>query len=538
MLRRTPRIAIPALAVALLLPAGAIAQDPDTFTVTILHTNDTHAHHEPNAAGDGGAARQAAVVNQIRAEGGNVVLLDAGDRFTGTLFHQQYRGQDSVQIMNAIGYDAMTLGNHEFDDGDQVLADFIDGVHFPVVNANIDVTGSAILDGKVKPTAILEVGGEQIGIIGLTTADTPTISSPGKGLVFDADYAAVTQKAVDDLTAQGVDKIVLVTHIGLDKDKEVAAATRGVDLIVGGHSHSLLSNAYQASVAEYPVVVNDLDGAPVSIVQAGEYDQYLGRIDVTFDAAGVVTDAAGDTILLSRFITPDPTVDGIVKTLAAPIEELKQTPVGESAVFLVGDRAVCRVQECNLGNFVTDAMRAATGAQIAITNGGGIRSNVPVGAETPADVTLPAPITVTLGDVLTVFPFGNLVSTFKLTGANVIASLENGVSLVEEGSGRFPQVSGIHYTWDGSKPAGSRIVSVEVVAEDGTTSPIDPAAIYTIVSNDFMRKGGDGYEAFATNAIDPYDFGKPLDQVLQEAIKAGSPIAPMVEGRITRVDAP
>ena len=207
-------------------------------------------------------------------------------------------------------------------------------------------------------------------------------------------------------------------------------------------------------------------------------------------------------------------------------------------MFLVGDRAVCRVQECNLGNFVTDAMRAETGAQIAITNGGGIRSNVPVGVETPADIALSAPMTVTLGDVLTVFPFGNLVSEFQLTGADVVAALENGVSLVEEGAGRFPQVSGIRYTWDGSKPAGERIVSVEVLGEDGTYTPIDPADTYSLASNDFMRRGGDGYEVFATNAIDPYDFGKPLDQVLQEYIAANSPIAPAVEGRITRVDAP
>jgi 5'-nucleotidase len=160
-----------------------------------------------------------------------------------------------------------------------------------------------------------------------------------------------------------------------------------------------------------------------------------------------------------------------------------------------------------------------------------------VGAETPEDLALDAPMTVTLGDVLTVFPFGNLVSTFSLTGADVVAALENGVSQVEEGAGRFPQVSGIRYTWDGSKPAGERIVSVEVVAEDGTATPIDPAATYTLVSNDFMRRGGDGYEVFATNAIDPYDFGKPLDQVLQEYIQANTPIAPAIEGRITRVDA-
>lgn len=529
------KISFLVIVLSLLLSGAALAQD-ESFSLTILHTNDTHSHHEPNNSGDGGAARQAAVVTQIRSEVENVLLLDGGDRFTGTLFHQQYRGQDSVQIMNAIGYDGMTLGNHEFDDGDQTLADFVDGVEFPVVTANVDFSESPVLAGKIPPYAILDVNGQQIGIIGLVTPDTPVISSPGQELVFDSDLVAVTQAMVDALTAEGVNKIVLVTHIGLDNDKIVAAGTHGVDIIVGGHSHTLLGNAYVASVAEYPVVIDDAEGAPVYIVQAGEYDTYLGRLNVTFDADGVVTAAAGDTIFLSHYITPDAEVEGIIDTLAAPIEELKQTPVGESSVFLVGDRAICRVAECNLGNLITDAMRAETGSQIAITNGGGIRSNVPVGDPTPEDLALAEPMQVTLGDVLTVFPFGNLVSTFELSGADVVAALENGVSQVEAGAGRFPQVSGIHFSWDGSKEAGSRIVSVEVMGEDGSYAPIDPAATYTLASNDFMRRGGDGYTVFNDNAISPYDFGKPLDQVMADYIATNSPIAPAVEGRITRVD--
>ncbi|MEP7292675.1 MAG: 5'-nucleotidase C-terminal domain-containing protein, partial [Chloroflexota bacterium] len=302
--------------------------------------------------------------------------------------------------------------------------------------------------------------------------------------------------------------------------------------------HTLLGNAYVAAVAEYPVVVNNLDGNPVYIVQAGEYEQYLGRLDVSFNADGVVTAAAGDTILLSRYITPDETVAGIVSDLAEPIEALRQTTVGESGVFLVGDRAVCRVEECNLGNLITDAMRAETGAQIAIENGGGIRSNVPVGSATPEDVALTEPMSLTLGDVLTVLPFGNLTATFELTGADVIAALENGVSQVENVAGRFPQVSGIRYSWDGSLESGSRIVSVEVLGGDGTYSPLDPAATYSVASNDFMRRGGDGYIIFETNSMNAYDFGKPLDQVLAEYITANSPVAPGVEGRVTRVDTP
>lgn len=151
---------------------------------------------------------------------------------------------------------------------------------------------------------------------------------------------------------------------------------------------------------------------------------------------------------------------------------------------------------------------------------------------------LPSPLTVTLGDVLTVLPFGNLVATVDLTGADVIAALENGVSQVENGAGRFPQVSGIRYSWDGSKEAGQRIVSVEVMGEDGSYSAIDPEAVYTVATNDFMRRGGDGYSTFVDNAISFYDFGSPLDVVLADYIKANSPISPTVEGRITRIDTP
>src|SRR5690606_36400575 len=158
---------------------GIAAQDDETFALTILHTNDTHSHHEPNSAGDGGVARQATVVDQIRSEVESVLLLDGGDRFTGTLFHQQYRGEDSIQIMNALGYDAMTLGNHEFDDGDEVLAAFIDGLEFPVVTTNVDFSESEILAGKVQPYIILDVNGDQIAIIGLVTPDTRFLSSPG-----------------------------------------------------------------------------------------------------------------------------------------------------------------------------------------------------------------------------------------------------------------------------------------------------------------------------------------------------------------------
>lgn len=511
-----------------LLGTGAwtLAQEAEPIALTIMHTNDVHAHHEPNSNGDGGAARQATVVSQIRAEGGNTLLLDGGDRFTGTLFHVQYLGMDSAQIMNAIGYDAMTLGNHEFDNGDVVLAAFIDALEFPVVTANVDFSQSADLAGKVQPYVMLDVAGEQVGIIGLVVPETEILSSPGPDLVFRYDLDTVAQSMVDELTAMGVNKIILLTHIGYAADVEVAQAVSGVDVVVGGHTNTFLSNVYAGAIGEYPTVLESASGEPVLVVQASTATLYLGRLDVEFDENGVLSNWGGDAILLSRYISPDPAISDLVAGLAEPLEALRTQPVGESAVFLVGDRRFCRVEECNLGNLITDAMRAETGAAIAITNGGGIRADIDEG-------------TVTVGEVLEVLPFGNLVSTFDMAGADIVAALENGVSQIqlspeglimrEGAAGRFPQVSGISFTFDPTKDAGSRIV--EVLLDNGEA--LDPEATYSVVSNDFMRRGGDAYEILATDAIAPYDFGKPLDQVLMDYIEANQPIAPEVEGRIT-----
>lgn len=523
-----------------LFSSVAFAQD-EVFKLTIMHTNDVHGAYGPydaklDGVTDGGAAREMTVINQIRAEGGNSILLDGGDRFTGTLFHQQWRGEEASQIMNAMKYDVMTVGNHEFDDGDDTLVKFVDSLKFPIVTS--DVTFGDNLKDKIKPYTILEVGGQKIGVIGLTPPDTAILSSPGPDVKFNADLAGIVQPLVDDLTTQGVNKIILLSHIGLVVDQDIATKLSGVDVIVGGHSHSLLSNTYTGAEGTYPVVAKDKDGKNVYIVQAGSSLKYMGRLNVQWDKDGVVTSASGDTILLSRYIAPDPDMLKIVNDLRVPISELTKQVIGETNVFLVGDRKICRSQECNLGNLITDAMRAYSKAQIAITNGGGIRSNVPVGVEIPADLKLAEVLKVTQGDVLTVLPFGNLVSTFELKGSDVVAALENGVSQVESGAGRFPQVSGIRFSWDGSKEAGKRIVSVEVLGADGSYSAIDPNATYSLVSNDFMRRGGDGYSVFKDNSTNAYDGGSPLDVVLGDYIKANSPINPEVEGRITRVDTP
>lgn len=532
-----------AIALTSMVFGVASAQD-DSFTLTIMHTNDQHSHHQPNANGDGGVARLATVLQQIKAESENFLLVDAGDRFTGTLFHQQYRGQDQVQIMNTLGYDVMTLGNHEFDDGDDVLASFISGLDFPVVSANISVAEDGPLAGLFTHWTVLDVNGENIGFVGLTTYEADILSSPGEGTTFSQDYATLVNAATAEMADQGVNKIVLITHIGYTFDIALAPELIGVDIIVGGHSHTLLSDAYTAGEAPYPYEATSATGEPIYIAQAGGGSSvYVGVMDVTFDAAGVITKFSGDTIMLSRFITPDPVVEAIVDALNEPLDELRNTVIGQSSVFLVGDRSVCRAQECNLGDLLADAMRADTNARIAIINGGGLRSSIP-DAQTPADtLTLAQPHDVTLGEVLTVLPFGNLIATFDLTGTDVMAAIESGLSTLgtDLGTGRFPQVSGLRYTFDVTQPAGSRVLSLEVEVEDGTFAPIDADEVYSVVSNDFMRGGGDGYSVFAENAINPYDFGRPLDQILADYIIAASQregtISSELDGRITAVGA-
>jgi 5'-nucleotidase len=454
-------------------------------------------------------------------------LVDAGDQFQGTLFYNQYKGGEAQEMMNLLGYQAMAVGNHEFDDGPGTLGSFINGAQFPVLSANIDASAEPELAGKIQPSTVIEVGGEKIGLVGYTTEDTPILSSPGPQVKFNNIEASV-QAAVDDLQSQGINKIIALSHAGFARDRLVASAVEGLDVIVAGHTNTYLSNTDPEAEGPYPAVVNGPEGDPVLLVSDFTWGKYLGRLDVTFDSSGLATNYSGNPIVMDSSIAQDPTVQARVEALAAPLEELTAQVVGSAAVTLDGERDNCRFAECTMGNLITDAMlwkMQSAGPQIAIENGGGIRASIEAGE-------------VTLGDVLTVLPFGNLIATFDLSGAELVQALENGVSRAEnpenEGTGRFPQVAGLRYSWNPDQPAGSRIVSVEVRNADGSYTPVDPAATYKVVSNDFMRNGGDGYEAFV-NARNVYDSGPSLDQAVQEYIAAFSPVSPQLEGRISRV---
>ena len=523
---------------AITLSAGAALAD---YELNILHINDFHSRIESINKSDstcsaaeegknecfGGAARLLTAINQTRdalkAEGKNVLLLNAGDNFQGSLFYTTYKGTVEAEMLNAMKFDAMTVGNHEFDDSEDGLAGFLDKVQFPVVTANVVATAASKIGDRVKPSIVLEVGGQKIGIVGAVANDTAELATPGPNITIAEDVAKISEQ-VQKLKQEGIDKIIALTHVGYPRDLEFIAKIPDVDVVVGGHSHTLLSNTDQKAEGPYPTLVDNPGGYKVPVVQAGQYSKYLGDLKVVFDDSGVVKESKGDPILIDSAFKPDEATLKRIDELKAPIEALKTKVVGSSEGPIEGDRKVCRVKECSMGNLVADATLARVkdqGVTIAFANSGGLRSSIDGGD-------------VSMGEVLTVLPFQNTVATFQLKGEDIRTALENGVSQIDDGAGRFMQVSGMKYSFDRSKPAGSRIVSVEVKEGDAFV-PLDPAKTYIVAANNYVRTGGDGFKVFAEKAINAYDFGPNLEEAVAAFITANSPYKPYTDGRIAEV---
>ncbi|WP_299777929.1 bifunctional metallophosphatase/5'-nucleotidase [uncultured Roseobacter sp.] len=507
---------------ALALTSGMASAE---YSLTILHTNDFHARFEPISKYDsgcsveddaegkcfGGSARLVTAIEEARARSNNAILVDGGDQFQGTLFYTYYKGALAAEMMNKMGYDAMTVGNHEFDDGPEVLRGFMDAVNFPVLMSNADVSAEPLLADILAKSTVIERGGERLGLIGLTPEDTDELASPGDNITFSDPVAAV-QGEVDRLTADGVNKIIVLSHSGYGVDQRVAAETTGVDVIVGGHSNSLLSNTSDRADGPYPTMVGE-----TAIVQAYAYGKFLGELNLTFDDAGNITEAKGEPLLIDASVNKDSATADRIAEAAKPLEEIRNKVVAETASEIIGVREDCRARECAMGNLIADAMLDRVkdqGVEIAIQNGGGIRASIDAGK-------------VTMGEVLTVLPFQNTLSTFDVTGAKIIEALENGVSQHEEGAGRFPQVAGMSFAFDVAQPAGSRISDVMV-----GDAPIDPDKVYSVVSNNYVRNGGDGYAMFK-DAQNAYDFGPDLADVTAEFLAASGPYTPYTDGRIT-----
>ncbi|MFB5086037.1 5'-nucleotidase C-terminal domain-containing protein [Psychrobacillus sp. PGGUH221] len=517
-----------------------------TFELSLMHTNDTHAKVET-------ATKRITAIKEFRKQKPNALLIDAGDVFSGTLYFNEYKGQADLEFMNLAGYDLMTFGNHEFDlgstpEGHQALADFIKGAKFSFVSANVDFSAddkfrglfSDLISSKPKDREIYngivkEINGQKVGFFGLTTAETKGLSSPGK--VTFSNYMEEAEKAVKAFEKMGVNKIVAVTHIGYDDNPEVdndlslAAHVDGIDVIIGGHSHTKL---------DAPVII-DKDEKGVAkdktiIVQASSQGDYLGTLNIEFDKKGKIVGQDGKLIEVGK-LAEDPEAKTILGKYKPRVDEIAKTEIGVSTDVVLenprtnGDntKPSVRKNETILGNLIADGMLAKAKSInpkviMAFQNGGGIRSEIGVG-----------PITV--GEVITVLPFGNTLSTMEITGAELKQAFETSFGVYPLENGGFLHVAGAKVEFDSSKPKGERVVSISYEKGKGEYVEIQDNETYTVATNYFTAQGGDNYTVFKKL----YDAGKVNDLGLsdwenfREHLKSLEKIPTKIEGRIVDI---
>ncbi|PKM55758.1 MAG: multifunctional 2',3'-cyclic-nucleotide 2'-phosphodiesterase/5'-nucleotidase/3'-nucleotidase [Firmicutes bacterium HGW-Firmicutes-5] len=470
--------------------------------ITVFHVNDVHSRVvEYN---NFGFAKIATVVNEARTAGDNVLLLDAGDSFHGQTFATISKGASIARLMNLMKFDALTTGNHDFNYGQARLLELQAETDFPLLAANvIKADNSMLLDDYV----IKEFEGVKVAIFGLATPETTYKTHPDnvEGLTFE-DPTVTAQRMVDLLTPMA-DIIVCLGHIGnqgMYTSEAIATAVDGIDLFVDAHSHSIYGEGSG-------MVVND-----TLIVQTNDYGKNLGKVTLSYMDGTVTSSATLLTTEDAASIVPDPDVLALMETVNAENEVITSAVVGTTTIDLQGERSFVRTGETNLGNLIAEAMLDASGADLAITNGGGIRASIPTGD-------------VTQGDIISVLPFGNYVITKSVMGSDIRSILEVGISDYPTEKGAFPHIAGMTIKFDSNLPVGSKLTEVMIGDE-----LLDDTKMYVLATNDFLGAGGDEYTALANYPI----LGEfaALDEVLVTYMKENGTEKATVTGRIAAVE--
>lgn len=508
-----------ALSLALLLSLAVPVCAAETTTSTtkdltghivILHTNDVHG-------GIAGYAKLAAVKESYTASGAYTLLVDAGDYIQGDPTVSASQGKTAIELMNSTGYDAATVGNHEFDYGYANLKTISAQANFPILAANVQYNGATAFDSHTIFTA---ANGKKIGVFGLETPETATKAHPAKiqGVTFvgGQDMMKLAQTEVDTLKAAGCDYVICLGHLGIDAEStgnrsiDVLNAVTGIDVFIDGHSHSTLDQIKAATNGTGKV-------GNAYLTSTGTKLANVGVVDIAPDGTITTSNVPLDTLTAENADTA-----AVIQRIQQQIDADYGAFFAQSEVQLNGEKAQVRTGETNLGDLITDAMLWQAGTlgekvDAAISNGGGIRASLSVGGLTKKDIN-------------TVLPFGNTLYLVKLTGAQLLEALEASTCSLPESIGAFPQVSGIEYTvntgakfsstenYPGStygKPNAVNRVTIQSVGG----AAFDPAETYTIVTNDFLGAGGDTYYTFKSSPVG-YDTGVPLDEVLMDYITA------------------
>ncbi|XP_066597555.1 protein 5NUC-like isoform X2 [Prorops nasuta] len=528
----------------------------EDFTIRIVHTNDMHSRFDEtsrlstacspqdseNKKCYGGFARIATLVRQARKSTTPSLFLNAGDTYQGTIWYNIYKWQVVARLLNILAPSAISLGNHEFDDGVKGLVPFINNASFPVLTCNLDLSKEPTLaNTKLANSTVLMVKGKKIGVIGYLTPETKIVSMAGE-VNFKDEVECIREEA-KRLKASGVEILIALGHSGFETDQRIAREVEDIDLVIGGHTNTFLYTGKQPDVEVpeglYPFEVTQPSGRKTYVVQAYAYTKYLGNFEVGFDDKGEVTRIQGNPILVDGSVEQAKDVLEVLDEMRSKLKNDTETIVGKTHVLIDGDSKSCRRQECNMGNLITDAIidynanqyvikDGWTDAPIALQNSGSIR----------ASITRNNKDMITKADVLGTLPFGNIVYKVKMTGKQLLEVLEWGVRSLDLAStanlnGAFLQVSGLQVVYDTTKPTNSRVVSVQVQCANCTIpsySPLNITKIYTVLLNDFMHNGGDGYQMLKN--LNGTSLAIETAEVLVEYLKKYSPVHPGVEWRI------
>uniref|UniRef100_T1DI12 Apyrase n=1 Tax=Psorophora albipes TaxID=869069 RepID=T1DI12_9DIPT len=477
------------------------------FTLKIIHFNDLHARYDeitnsstPCIAGESqncmaGIARLATTVSKLRKESNNHLVLNAGDVFQGTIWYNLMKWNVSQFFMKNIAADAMTLGNHEFDDGIKGLLPFLEALKgvTPVAVSNLQIPKTNIKELKDLNSLVQQeplkvtVDGHVIGIIGVIYDETNKIADTDP-VTFKNSVDSVRQQA-KLLKEDGVDKVIVLSHCGILEDKRIAEqAGDDIDIIVGGHSHTLLYSGIpphnQAAFDTYPIVVNLKNNHKVLIVQAFCHGMFVGNLDVTFDSKGEIVAHKGVPVYQDSGIEKDDTFDKYVQDFKKDIDEKSSAKIGETELVL--DHEKCREQECKMGSALADAYLwyykdDPQPPRLAMIHPGNFRTTL-------------SPKVITRGQVLTAMPFRAGGNRVTISGSVIKQALEYGATLSKRCRYNVVQVAGIKVSIDFAKEKGSR-ASIEVNIDGGYKS-LELSKNYTIIVNAYMLKGGDGFDMF------------------------------------------
>ncbi|MBN1663815.1 MAG: 5'-nucleotidase C-terminal domain-containing protein [Deltaproteobacteria bacterium] len=564
---------------------GAPSLKP-VYTLNILHMNDTHSHVDPedwtvNINGRdtkialGGFTRMMSALAEERGKRENTLVLHGGDAFQGTLYFVHYEGAADRDFLNLFNIDAMAAGNHEFDKGPAFLARFARTVRFPILSANTEIDPAGDLAGKILPYTIKEVGGQKIGIIGLTTVETKHSSSPGGQVVF-TDPVAAADKYCRELAGRDINKIIVLSHLGFETDRILAKTVRGIDVIVGGHSHTPIGTFNRFAIDAVdpcPWVEKGPDGINVPIVQAWEWAKVLGRITLSFDADGRVIAYEGMPQLIVgcpfrqrwKDVNGDGRIDGndpysevtpeeapdryedIVRHIessgqarmwndhqeakilhdhyARGLYKMRKTVVAAALEPLDGAGS-----NSGAGPLVADSMLRKTksfGAVMAVENVRALRGDIAKGD-------------ITAGQIYELLPFRNSLVIIDLSAAEIKSALEEAIAKSHEkwgyGMDKYLYVAGVRFRVDLAKPMGERIFRIEVMT-DGVFRPLMEGSRYKVVTNSFLAAGGDNYGTFKA-ALSKQDTGFIDSDVFLEYVTELKTLKNPIEKRVVVEDLP